>query len=119
MFNRNNYEDCVLAFINMLTVGNGKLDLNSSVFVIKCLREADDEDVVKKACEKIAMNDVVSLIYVPPDNALTGFTSSDWAAVTFVCKHMKQLSALDLNLSHSSKECHLEVMKLLQQRCIK
>ena len=119
MFNRNNYEDCVLAFINMLTVGNGKLDLNSSVFVIKCLREADDEDVVKKACEKTAMNDVVSLIYAPPDNALTGFTSSDWAAVTFVCKHMKQLSALDLNLSHSSKECHLEVMKLLQQRCIK
>ncbi|CAB3990290.1 Hypothetical predicted protein, partial [Paramuricea clavata] len=119
MFNRNDYEDCVLAFIIMLTVGNAKLDLNSSVFVIKCLREADDEDVVKKACETTAMNDVVSLIYAPPDNALTGFTPSDWAAVTFVCKHMKQLSALDLDLSQSSEKCHLEVMKLLQQRCIK
>ena len=119
MFERNYYEDCVLAFINLLTVGNGKLDLNSSVFVIKCLREADNENVVKNACETTAMNDVVSLIYAPPDNALNGFTSSDWAAVTFVCKHMKQLSALDLDLSHSSKECHLEVIKLLQQRCIK
>ena len=63
------------------------------------------------------MNDVVSLT----NTGMGGLylTSSDWAAVTFICKHIKKLAKLDLSLSNSSEECYMEVKKLLQERCIK
>ena len=61
---------------------------NSVLFVMKCLREADDGDIAKQACETTDMNDVVSLTNIGEST----LTSSDWAAVTFVSKHMKKLT---------------------------
>ena len=43
-------------------------------------------------------------------------TSSDWSAVFFVCKHLKNLKKLDLgDLVDLSEESYLEVLRLLQQ----
>ena len=118
---KNCCKDCVFAFTESVIIAqDGTLDLTDNclvLFVLKCLREVDDEDIVKEACETTAINDVVSLT----NTGMGGLylTSSDWAAVTFVCKHMKKLTRLDLCLYNSNEECYLEVNKLLQQRCVK
>ena len=111
--------NCVLGFAESLTVKNGILDLTdySNLFVLKCLREVDDEHIAKAACETTALNDVVSLKYHPSLTA-SPLTPGDWVAVTFVCKHMKKLRRFDLRLFNSSEECYLEVITLLQQKCI-
>jgi Ran GTPase-activating protein (RanGAP) involved in mRNA processing and transport len=109
------YKNCVLAFAESFVCKDVVIlddDDNSALFVIKCLREAEDENIAKQACET-AMNDVVSLA----TNFESYLTPSDWAAVTFVCKHMKKLTRLHFVLSDLT--CDLEVNELLQQRCIK
>jgi hypothetical protein len=114
---KNGHKDCVLAFAESFVCKDGRLDDNdnSALIVMRCLREVGDEDIAKEACEITAMNDVVSLT----NRIAPALTSSDWAAVTFVCKYMKKLTTLDLDLGGSSGECSLEVNKLLQQRCVK
>ena len=111
--------NCVLGFAESLTVNNGILDLTdySNLFVLKCLREVNHEHIAKAACETTALNDVVSLKYNPPLKSLPS-TPDDWVAVTFVCKHMKKLRRFDLRLSHSGEASYLEVIILLQQKCI-
>ncbi len=113
------YKDCVLAFAESFIVKDGIFDVadNSLLFATKCLREVGDEDIAEDVCATSPMNGVVSLT-----NTGTGglfLTSSDWAAVTFVCKHMKKLTRLDLYLFNRNEECYVEVNKLLQQRCMK
>ena len=123
MFKKNDYNDCVLAFTHRVIVKDGKIDFYrdySLLFVMKCIREVDDEDVVREACETTVMNDVVSISNCRTIMAVTALTSTDWAAVTFVCKHMKKLTELNLYLSsHLSEEGYLQVSNLLQQRCVK
>jgi hypothetical protein len=116
---KNDYKDCVLAFAESFVSKDGILDVadNSLLFLMKCFREMDDEDIVKEACETTAMNDVVSQTNTGRGGLY--LTSRDWAAVAFICKHMNKFAKLDLNLSNSSEECYMEVNKLLQERCIK
>ena len=117
----NCYKDCVLAFTQSFVVKDGVIDLAdySLLFVFKCLKEVDDEEIVKEVCQTDSMNSVMSLNYSTPDTVLTSLSLSDWAAVTSICKYMNKLMTLDLDLSHLGKECHHEVMKLLRTRCIK
>ena len=116
MFEKECYKECILAFTQTLVVRSGKLDINESVFLMRCLSEVDDETLIEEVCQTTIMNRVVHLVYFTETNV--SLTSSDWAAVTFVCKHLENLMRLDLDLSHSTNECHFQVMKLLQQRCI-
>ena len=121
MFQKDRYKDCVLAFAKSfkLTSEDGEFDVErnyTSLLIMKCLREVEDEEIVKEACETTAINDIVDLRY--------GFgpvrlTSSDWSAVFLVCKHMKNLKKLDLGfLNVLSEESYLEVLRLLEQRCV-
>jgi hypothetical protein len=114
---KNDYPDCVLAFAESFVCEDGRVDIayEREMFLTKCLREGGDEGIVKKACETTAMIDVVSLTCLGRPSV----TSSDWAAVAFVCKHMKKLTTLFISLDKSSEECYLEFNKLLLQRCIK
>ena len=116
---KNCHVDCVLAFTQDLNVKDGIFDVaeNSLLFVMKCLKEVNDEDIVKDVCNKSVMNDVVELTNTGKGGLY--LTSSDWAAVAFVYKYMKKLTRLNLHLSNISEECYLEVDKLLQKRCIK
>ena len=121
MFQKDRYKDCVLAFAKSfeLTSMDGEFDVKenyTSLLIMKCLREVEDEDIVKEACETTAINDIVGLRY--GDGPVT-LTSSDWSAVFFVCKHMKNLKKLDLgDLYDLSEESYLEVLRLLEQRCV-
>ena len=121
MFKKDRYKDCVLAFAKSfeLTSEDGEFDVKrnyTSLLIMKCLREVEDEEIVKEACETTAINDIVHLRYgVGP----VTLTSSDWSAVFLVCKHMKNLKKLDLGCVFDlSEESYLEFLRLLEQRCV-
>ena len=121
MFQKDRYKDCVLAFaksFELNTSEDGVFDVKrnyTSLLIMKCLREVEDEEIVKEACETTAINDIVHLRY---GFILGTLTSSDWSAVLLVCKHMKNLKKLDLVNAHLSEESYLEVLRLLEQRCV-
>ena len=120
MFQKNRYKDCVLAFAKSFERISkyGVFDVRknyTSLLIMKCLREVEDEEIVKEACETTAINDIVDLRYAVGPVMLS---SSDWSAVFLVCKHMK-LKKLDLGyLADLSEESYLEVLRLLEQRCV-
>ena len=121
MFQKDRYKNCVLAFAKSfeLTSADGEFDVKmnyTSLLIMKCLREVEDEEIVKEACETTAINDIVGLRYGTGPVTLT---SSDWSAVFLVCKHMKNLKKLYLgNLFDFSEESYLEFLRLLEQRCV-
>ena len=121
MFQKDRYKDCVLAFAKSfeLTSEDGVFDVTvnyTSLLIMKCLREVEDEEIVKEACETTAINDIVDLEYGYGPVTLT---SSDWSAVSLVCKHMKNLKKLYLGYVYDlSEESYLEVLRLLEQRCV-
>ena len=121
MFQKDRYKDCVLAFAKSfeLTSKDAVFDVAenyTSLLIMKCLREVEDEEIVKEACETTAIDDIIDLRF--------GFgpvkmSSSDWSAVLFlVCKHMKNLKKLNLVGADLSEESYLEILRLLEQRCV-
>ena len=123
MFQKDRYKDCVFAFAKSfeLRYCDGVFRVRedyTSLLIMKCLREVEDEEIVKEACKTTAINGIIGLRYgIGP----VMLTSSDWSAVFFVCKHMKNLTKLDMVpgfVAYLSQECYLEVLRLLQQRCV-
>ena len=120
MFQNDYYEDCVLAFAKSfkLTSGDGVFYVGRNytpLLIMKCLREAKDDDIVREACETTDMNDIVVLTYsISPFD----LTPSDWSGVFFVCKHMKHLKKLDLRRANLSQKSYLEALGLLEKRCV-
>ena len=119
---KDRYKDCVLAFAKSfeLTFEDGEFDVRknyTSLLIMKCLREVEDEEIVKEACETTAINDIVHLIRRAGPVTLT---SSDWSAVFLVCKHMKNVKTLNLGfvINVLSEESYLEFLRLLEQRCV-
>ena len=121
-FQKDRYKDCVLAFAQCfeLTSADGVFDVTmdyTSLHIMKCLREVENEKIVKEACETTAINDIVGL-----RQGIHGLkyevTLSDWSAVFFVCKHIKHLKKLDFYYADLSQESYLEALGLLEQRCV-
>ena len=113
MFGRE-YRDCVFTFAESFRVTDGEIALDSNhIFIVKCLRELDDEGIVKDICDTSALKDVVKL-----DSHYGYFPPSDWAAVTFVSKQMRKLAILELSRG-DIEDCLQDVRELLQKRCIK
>ncbi len=113
MFGRE-YRDCVFTFAESFRVTDGEIALDSNhIFIMKCLRELDDEEIVKDICDTSALKDVVKL-----DSHYGYFPSSDWAAVTLVSKQMRKLAILELSRG-DIEDCLHDVRELLQKRCIK
>ena len=96
MFQTEQYKKCVLAFGESLKVTNASVILLSvyNVFIVKYLREVDNEEIVKYICETTCFNDVTSLRF---DDSYVLLSASDMAAVIFVSKQLKNLTRLDLH----------------------
>ena len=114
-------KDCVLAFAESFELNSeyGVFYVDKSytlLLIIKCLREVEDEEIVKEACETTAINDIVGLFAW--GGGPVKLSSGDWSAVFLVCKHMKNLKKLNLLLAVLSEECYLALLRLLEQRCI-
>ena len=106
------YKDCVMVFAEGFEQTRDIMELNySQVFVMKCLREVDHEGIAKDVCKTTGIKDVVTLNTGDDD-----IFPSDWEAVTFVCKHMENLSSF--NLKDILSGCLKEIVKLLQRKCI-
>ena len=119
-FQKDRYKDCVLAFAEsfVFTLRYGVFDVTenyTSLLIMKCLREVEDEEIVNEACETTAINDIVDLRY---GGGPVMLSSSDWSAVFLVCKHVKNLIKLDLYGVYFSEESNLEVLRSLEQRCV-
>ena len=120
IFKKDRYKDCVLAFAKSfeLTSEDGVFDVTenyTSLLIMKCLREAEDEEIVEEACETTGMNDMVGLRY---GYGPVKLTLSDWSAVFAVCKCMKNFKKLDLVGADLSREYYLEVLRLLEEKCL-
>ena len=116
----NDYRDCCLAFAKGFHIlpGNKKwmnLDKFSHVLVMRCLREVDDEDVVKQACEHTDLN-MVTTIEIPM--SLAPLSTNEWAAMTFIWKHLKNVQDLSLVTEISDKNRLRDVGEFVQQRCL-
>ena len=108
------YSYCIRAFAECLEVNGGEIELNyKEVFIMKCLREVGDDEITENVCKSTALNDVVK---VYQDLNLYKLPADTWAAVTFVCKHMRNLSILRLVIT--SVDCLRAVLALLRKRCI-
>ncbi|CAB4036448.1 NACHT, LRR and PYD domains-containing 14-like, partial [Paramuricea clavata] len=107
------YKDCIFAFAEGLEVTNCKIEATYfEVFIMKCLKEAGDEEITKEVCKTTAINDLVEL----RTSTLYNLSSSEWAAVNFVCKHMTKLA--NLTLLQFAVDCCPEVLGLLRKRCL-
>ena len=107
------YKDCVSAFAESFKVTHGEIEFNyNQVFAMTCLMEVDNDEIAKEVCETTALNDVVTL-----DDANYRASASEMAAVSFVCKHMKNLTSLNLRPTNAGS--FQVVLELLQKRCIK
>jgi Ran GTPase-activating protein (RanGAP) involved in mRNA processing and transport len=108
------YKDCVFAFVKSLKVTNGEIEIKyPEVFIMKCLMEVDNEKITKEVCEATAINDLVELRI---NKEFYNLSTIDWAAVTFVCKHMKKLA--NLSLFGWDTDCLPEILGLLRERCL-
>ena len=107
-------KDCVWAFTNHFKVANGEIEPDGKqLFIMKCIREVDDEEIGDEVCNTTALNDVVTLTIQP------GITPSELAAVNYVSISMKNLANLNLNDPYGNlSDNHQEVIKLLQKRCL-
>jgi hypothetical protein len=114
------YYDCVSDFTKCLDLPPDEpyvmdLGVHHNMFVMKCLRELDDEDIVKTVCQNTDLNLVTKIKHI---GSLESLSTSECVAITFVCKHLNNLKTLCLADSLTQDDCFLEVSKLLQQRCL-
>ena len=106
------YKDCIMVFAEGFEETHDTMELNyNRVFGMKCLREGGHEGIAKEVCETTGIKDVVTL-----KTGLDNISPSDWEAVTFVCKHVENLSSFIL--FNVGSDCIKEIVKLLQKRCI-
>ena len=106
------YKDCVMVLAEGFEETDDTMELEyNQVFVMKCLREVDHECIAKDVCKTTGIKYAVTL-----KTSIDIISPSDWEAVTFVCKHLENLSSF--NLIGIGSECLKEIVKLLQRRCI-
>ena len=103
---------CIVAFTDHFEVAGGERVPNEKqLLIMKCIREVDDEEIAKEVCETTALKNVFWLRIdgnIPP---------SDLAAITFVCKHMKNFQNLELDDPFGRlSDKYQEIQELLQKR---
>ena len=114
MFDTKVDKSCIWAFTDHFEVAHGECVPNDKrLLIMKCIKEVNDEEIAEEVCKTTALKNVSSLfIYgnIPP---------SDLAAITFVCKHMKNFQNLHLSDAFGtlSDNCQ-EIQELLQKRCL-
>ena len=111
MFDRR-YEECVMVYAEGFKQIHKTIHLEyDEVFAMKCLKELDNERIVKDICKRTPLKDVESL-----NGEFFGLSPSDWVAVNFVSKHINNLSRFVMETK--SSDCLRGILKLLQNRCV-
>ena len=107
------YKECLLAFAESIDVNGGKIEVreyNHNWFVMKCLKEVDNEDIAKDVLETNEISGEMDLIV--DDRA----SPDECAVITFSAKIMKNVvNFLGSNLEGA---VFVEVLEFLQKRCV-
>ncbi|XP_028400901.1 ribonuclease inhibitor-like [Dendronephthya gigantea] len=109
------YRSCVLSFKKYLAIEGTTYNIEANILVMKCLREAQDEDVAKEIAANSALKDVTEIWC--SGCVIRRLSPSDVAAMTFICKHLNFLNCL--SIAGVSRACVMEAFKLLHGRCLK
>ncbi|XP_028393900.1 NACHT, LRR and PYD domains-containing protein 3-like [Dendronephthya gigantea] len=114
------YNPCIAAFLNgSILDGECEIDIQKHTInlqVMKCLREIDEEKIVEDIC-KTNLNHVTKVSF--RGYLINTLSTSDAAAVCYVCKHLNNLKDLTLeNAVPDDKSCFDEIAQLLQNRCL-
>ena len=112
---RKEYKNCLLAFAKSIDVKDGTVWVrrySHNAFIMKCLKEVDNEDIVKDVLEITRTSGEVN-IHVDGRHTVS---PDECAEVTFSAKIMKNL----VNFSgYDLKETVFEeVLEFLQKRCV-
>ena len=113
MFDKS-YYDCLLVFAERFKEVDGKIVVklyNRNEFIVKCLKEVDDEDIAKNVFETNSVSDDVNLCF-----HINSIPVIDWAVTTFALKLMKNeviIRIFELNAADLEK-----ILEILQKRCL-
>ena len=113
------FRSCVLVFIKYSkcrTRDEGvELSLTlSDVLAMKCLRETEDESIVKETATTSVLKNVTKM-KIGYESLLS---ASDLETIALVCQHLNSLTGLDLyHIDHS--ECVKSIIKIVEGKCIK
>ena len=106
------YKGCLLAFAESIDVHVGKIMVEEktlNAFVMKCLREVDNEDIVKEVFETTEISGEVDLY-------IDRLSLDECAAITFSVQMMKNVvNVYSFDMTNALFE---EVLKFLRRRCV-
>ena len=106
------YYECAATFGRGFEIVDNKIEVlkhNHNEFIIKCLKEVDDEDIFKSVFETIYANDDINLCFHLLD-------TSDWTLINFTLEHIKKL--VNLNVFHLNAASFQKFLKILAKRCL-
>ena len=107
------YYDCLLVFAKSFKVDDGEIKVwprHHNGFIIKCLKEVNNEDISEKVFETNSF-DVNVHFYV--DNI-----PMDWNIITFALERMKNVVILDILQPVDNAAEFERILDILQKRCI-
>ena len=108
------YYDCLLTFAESFMVFGGRIMIesyNHNQFILKCLKEVDDEHISKSVFETNSVSEDLNLCFALGREAVI-----DWAVATFALKHMKNAATL-MTLYESAASLE-RILEILQKRCL-
>ena len=106
------YKECLLAFLESIDVVCGNIVVGKyshNLFVMKCLREVDSEDIVKDVFQT---TEISSEVYLRIDNSLS---PDECAAITFSAQMMKNVNIVGCDLERAVIK---DMFKFLPGRCV-
>ena len=109
------YYDCLLVFPKSFKEDKGEIMVqpsNHNEFIIKCLKEMDNEDIFENVFETNSFGDDVNLHFCVGN--LPGIM--DWNVFTFALERMKNVVILDISESNAAD--FGRILDILQKRCI-
>ena len=107
------YKECLLAFAESIDADDGRIRVSKychNGFVMKCLKEVDNEDIAKDVLETNEIRGEMVL------NAGATTSLDECAVITFSAKIMK--NAVNFIGSNLKKAVFEEVLEFLQKRCV-
>ena len=108
------YYDCLLVFAESFKEVNREVKVeqyNHNEFIIKCLKEVDDENIAKDVFETISLSDDANLCFSIECNNMT-----DLAVTNFALKNVKNV--VNLVTLHLNAAGLQRILAILQGRCI-
>lgn len=84
------------------------------IFMLKCLKEVNNDVLVRKICETTVLDDVEEVTNL--NEGRFKFSLSDWTAIVFVCRDMRNLVTLRLDMVDTNSL--RAAIKMIRQKCI-